>query len=325
MTGTRSAESAEDRYIMVAGRKLRIRVRGEGPPVLLINGLGCNVATWNALHESLDGLEVISFDAPGAGRSKTPLIPYRIGHIADVARDVLDAVGRDRADVLGYSFGGAVAQELAVRSPDRVRKLVLVSTSCGAGAVPGSLMALLAVSTPARQHGRVGYDLMMKMLDLAPAEQASEALKTQTPSWHREAPAPPRGYMLQMSAFMGFNSTPWLHRIGAPALVVSGAADRLVPMANSAILAAYLPHARLQLVDRWGHYVLQDRASGAGALVADFLSAQHHEDSSAWRSGLDLTRQSMNEYVRSAPRSAHPATLTNGLVRLVHPPRRGTD
>ena len=323
MNVARSMPHAEDRFVTVAGRQVRVRVRGEGLPVLLINGLGCNVATWTALAKDLEGFEVISFDAPGAGKSGTPLVPYRIGHIADVARDVLDAVGRDRVDVVGYSFGGAVAQELAIRAGDRIRRMVLVGTSSGAGAVPGSLMALLAVSTPARQHGRVGYDLMMKMLDLAPAEAESEALKEHTASWHREAPAPPLGYMMQMAAFMGFNSIPWLHRIETPTLMLSGTADRLVPMANSAILAAYLPCARLKLIERWGHYLLQDSASGAGAHIVDFLAAEGYEDSKTWQSSLEVSRGSMEDYVRAAPRSAHVASLTNGLVRRAHPPRDG--
>ena len=85
--------------------------------MLLINGLGANVATWTPLVEQLTGFQLISFDAPGTGMSKSPARPYRIAHIAEVARRVLDEVGVERADVLGYSLGGAVAQQLAYRSP----------------------------------------------------------------------------------------------------------------------------------------------------------------------------------------------------------------
>ena len=72
-----------------------------------------NVATWTSARQQLQGFEVISFDAPGVGRSQTPRLPYTIDQIADVAGHVVDELGHDEVDVLGYSLGGAVAQQLA--------------------------------------------------------------------------------------------------------------------------------------------------------------------------------------------------------------------
>jgi pimeloyl-ACP methyl ester carboxylesterase len=314
-----------DRYVEISGRKVRVRVRGEGPPLLLINGLGGNVATWTSLAHNLDGVQVISFDAPGAGRSDSPLAPYTISHVADVAAAVLDETGHDRADVLGYSFGGAVAQTMARRFPDRVRRLVLVGTSCGIGAIPGSLRALMAVTTPLRQYSHTGYGLMMKMLELAPEEEENLALLEQTAAWHREAPPSPIGYLWQVAAFSNFNSLPWLHEIDQPTLVVTGSHDRLVPMANSAILATYLPHARMRVFDRWGHYLLNDPASGAAAMVGDFLRADDYVVSSAWAGARELDREAMDDFVKAAPFSGHPGRYTNGCVRLLNPPRTVPD
>jgi len=315
--------AVDDRYTTVAGRRVRFRVQGEGPPVLLINGLGGNVATWSPLLESLNGFEVITFDAPGAGRSQTPLRPYTIAAVADTAAQVVRAAGHEQVDVLGYSLGGAVAQRLALTRPRLVRRLVLASTSCGAGAVPGALRALLAVSTPARHYSRSGYRAAMNMIDLAPAEKKSERVGDQVAAWHREAAPSPVGYALQMSAFSTFHSLSWLHRVAQPTLVLTGTNDNLVPMANSAVLAAYLPDARLRVFEGWGHYLLHDPASGAGDVVADFFGAPDHARTMAWRSARSVNPGEMREYLRSAPRSAHPLSVTSALVRRLHPIRKG--
>ncbi len=313
-----------DRFLEVFGRRLRVRVHGEGPPVLLINGLGANLTTWTPLVRQLEGFQVITFDAPGVGRSASPLVPYTVARIADVALRVLDELGLQQADVLGYSLGGAVAQQLAFQHPERVRRLTLVSTSSGASGVPGSLRALLAVSTPARHYAKTGYRVAMKMIDLAPAEKESASLQ-QHAAWQHEAVPSMRGYMLQMAAFSAFNSLPWLARVEHPTLVLSGTHDRLVPMANSAVLAAYLPQARLRIFERWGHYLLHDPASGAGAIVAEFFGAEGHAWSAAWRESVPVTPDDMARFLRAAPWSAHPGYLTNGWIRRRHPLRIGKD
>jgi pimeloyl-ACP methyl ester carboxylesterase len=311
--------SVTESFIDISGHPVRVRIHGEGPPLLLINGLGANVATWTSLVEQLRGFTVIAFDAPGTGNSYTPMFPYTISWIADVAARVLNSTGHQRADVLGYSLGGAVAQTFAQRYPERVRRLVIVSSSCGAGAVPGSLRALLAVSTPIRHYTKVGYRTAMNMVNLAPAEKESGLVEEQLAKWQRDATPSVRGYMLQMTAFSTFNSLPWLHRVDKPTLLLSGAADRIVPAVNSAILAAYLPNARLQVFENWGHYLLHDASSGAGAAIVDFLNADDHADSSAWRTARTVDQQVLTDFVRATPRSAHPASYTCGLVRRFHP------
>ncbi len=312
---SRAAEEVAERFVDVSGRSVRVKVHGSGPPVLLINGLGANVSMWLPLLERLRDFQVITFDAPGTGKSQAPLLPYKISAISEVAVHVLDALGLDQVDVLGYSLGGGVAQQLALDHPDRVRRLVLVSSSCGAGAVPGSLLALMAVMTPARHYAKSGYRVAMKMVNLAPAEKGSAYLREQTANWHHESPPSMRGYSLQMSAFSVFNSLPWLHQVKHPTLVLSGSDDRLIPAANSAVLAAYLPHARLRVFDQWGHYLLHDAASGAGDVVADFFGADAYADSQAWSEAGTMSREDMVKRVRATPRSAHPSQFMNSLVR----------
>lgn len=311
-----------DQVLHISGRPVRVRVQGEGSPVLLINGLGANLSMWDPLVEELAGFQVITFDSPGTGGSAAPYLPYPLSRIADLAVQVLDELGHEQVDVLGYSLGGGVAQELANGHPDRVRRLVLVSTSCGTGAVPGALRALMAVTTPARHYLKSGYRVAMKMVTLAPAEQASAQLRQRSGNWHNETPPSLRGYMLQMTAFARFGSLPWLHGITQPTLVVSGTHDRLVPLANSALLAAHLPNARLHIADQWGHYLLQDASSGAPAAIADFLSAESATWSATWQGAAEVGEAELAQFLAEAPKSAHPARLVNRVVRKRYSTRR---
>ncbi len=142
----------------IDGLRVLVREVGEGSPVLLINGLGAHTAMWAPLEQALTGFRLIEFDAPGAGRSQTPRLPGSVASMARIAAGVLDAVGVEQADVLGYSLGGMVGQELAAGAPERVRRLVLAATSCGLGAVPGNLGAMLNLATPLRYYSRTFYD-----------------------------------------------------------------------------------------------------------------------------------------------------------------------
>jgi fermentation-respiration switch protein FrsA (DUF1100 family) len=162
----------------------------------------------------------------------------------------------------------------------------------------------------------------MKMIDLAPAEKESASLQEHA-GWQQEAVPSVRGYMMQMGAFSTFNSLPWLSRIEQPTLVLTGAHDRLVPMANSAILAAHLPQARLRIFERWGHYLLHDPASGAGATVADFFGAEGDDCGAAWKNSLTVTPEDMARFLRTTPWSAHPGYFTGGWIRSRHPLRNG--
>ena len=127
-------------FVRVDGHLVRVSTRGEGRPLLLIMGLGGNIEMWDPLERALTsrGVQTIAYDASGTGDSPPRLIPQRMHGLARQAAHVLDALGHPDADVLGVSFGGAVAQELTLANPHRVRRLVLASTTCGLGGVPGN-------------------------------------------------------------------------------------------------------------------------------------------------------------------------------------------
>jgi pimeloyl-ACP methyl ester carboxylesterase len=144
----RTRISPGEHVVRILGHRLRVSVRGNGPSVLLINGLGASIALWEPLHQDLADFRVISFDAPGSGRSSTPRVPYTIGALADVVANLLDVLGEEAVDVVGYSFGGALAQQFARDYPHRVRRLVLGATTCGWGGLSGTVPSVLSVLTP---------------------------------------------------------------------------------------------------------------------------------------------------------------------------------
>ena len=129
--------------LVIDGLRTKVQVRGEGPPLLLIGGLWSQVGLWDDLVPQLHGFRTIAFDPPGLGATEMPRRPYTVKDLAAFAAGVLDALGVERAHVLGVSLGGAVAQQLARSHPDRVDRLVLVSTGFGAPGWPGRPDVLL--------------------------------------------------------------------------------------------------------------------------------------------------------------------------------------
>ncbi len=215
MTQLRAATAVVSRTLIIAGLPVRVLVQGEGDPLLLLNGLTRPLESWKPLIEQLDQRMVISFDSPGVGLSPAPPFPLSIARLTELASEVLTGVGVQRADVLGFSHGGAIAQQLAVDAPDRVRRLVLVSTSCGVGAEWGNRSAW-GGANPKDDRSWPRPDLMGLM-------------------WHA-------------LAITSWSSIPFLGSITAPTLVVSGTRDRLVPPANSRLIARRIPDSRLVLL-----------------------------------------------------------------------------
>ncbi len=167
--------------LRIRGLRLHVREAGDGPPLLLVNGIGAHVGMWRPLEQTLPDIRVISYDAPGTGRSETPLLPLTIPALAGLAEGVLDALGCEQVDVLGYSFGGIVAQHLARRAPERIRRLVLAATTPGWGGVSGSLAMMAHMSTPLRYYSRSYYDAHDRRTSPAAAPAATASGSSATP------------------------------------------------------------------------------------------------------------------------------------------------
>ena len=138
--------------LTVRGLRIHAQSAGEGVPILLHSGIFSEMHHWGPLIEHLHGCRVITYDAPGIGSSQVPSSPMSMRGLADIGAGVLDRLGLDSAHVLGVSFGGAVAQQMALSHPERVDKLILASTSFGGPAMPGRPSALLHMMHPHGYH-----------------------------------------------------------------------------------------------------------------------------------------------------------------------------
>jgi len=259
-------------FVTAAGLRLRVGRHGAGPPLLLITGIGAHIDMWAPFARLAGERELIAFDAPGVGMSQRPRLPLRMGGLAGVARELLDALRLDRVDVLGYSFGGALAQELARRAPDRVRRLVLCATGPGLGGSPPRPLAALMLATPARYyHPRL---LALTVPHIAGGRTAREprALAEQAAT-RLQRPPDPLGYAYQLYAITGWSSLPWLHRLEHPSLIVAGEEDPSVPLRNARLLATRLPDARLHVVKGGGHLFLLDEPQNVVGPIRGFLDA----------------------------------------------------
>jgi poly(3-hydroxyoctanoate) depolymerase len=236
--------------VVVGRERLRVTVTGEGRPLLLVMGLGGNLEMWGPLEAELvpRGFQTIAFDAPGTGGSEPPHELRRMAGLADLAAGVLDALGRRRVDLLGVSFGGAVAQELALRHPQRVGRLVLAATNCGLGSWPGDPWATALLLSPVGYFFRARSGRLQKLPTLL-------------------------GYWSQLYAAIGWTSWPWLHHIAQPTLVLAGDDDALVPLANGRQLAAGIPGARLEVISGGDHMFLLHRPVESAKAIADFLGS----------------------------------------------------
>ena len=117
MTRSPGIVDSDTSVLSIGGLRIAARRTGSGDPVLLLNGMSRPMASWASFAGALRDRTVVAFDGPGVGASETPVIPYSMPMLSDVAARVLDAVGIEKADVVGYSHGGAVAQQLAVGHP----------------------------------------------------------------------------------------------------------------------------------------------------------------------------------------------------------------
>ena len=243
---------------------------GAGHPLLLVMGLGADRSAWGPHVERWSTrFRCIVVDNRGAGLSPAPSGPYSTAELADDYAALAAALNLGPADVVGISMGGAIAQELALRHPEVVRRLVLVASWARAGAYTREVLQWLAV---ARRQ--------------LPAEEYVRALQTiiWTPRWfdeHAEDLARDRSSRLtvdatpfeaQVMACASHDALDRLREITAPTLVTAGAEDRFVPVALNVALARGLPDSRLEIFERTGHVHHFEEVDRFNALVEEWLA-----------------------------------------------------
>ncbi len=257
---------------------MRVVVRGDlhdpsgPPPLLLLTGIGAHVEMWRPFAALTGDRPLIGLDVPGTGASERPLLPLWMTGFAALVSEALDELGVAVVDVLGYSWGGALAQQLAYDEPARVRRLVLCATMPGWGALPPRPVAAALLMTPVRYlHPTL---LRLTLPHIAGGRTAREPAALRAQQETRLAHKPDLlGYAGQVFAVTGWTSLPWLHRLHQPTLVVAGEEDPTIPLANGRLLARRIPDARLIVVPGGGHLFLIDEPASVTAEILAFLDA----------------------------------------------------
>ena len=242
------------------------------PPLLLIMGLALSSRAWDRLPERLsDRFYVIVFDNRGTGRSARRGRAYRMRDLADDATAVVEALGLPSANVFGISMGGMVAQELALRHPERVRSLALGCT-------------FASWRRSRKPKLRTMLELMLLHLGVVSPEGISRIVVS--PGWDQQNPGAAvewikraertalRFAFAQMLAIARHGTTERLRKLRVPTLILTGDQDRLVPMSNSEELARAIPGAKLQVLRGAGHaFPLEQEVETISALASHFLAA----------------------------------------------------
>jgi poly(3-hydroxyalkanoate) depolymerase len=255
--------------VPVLGQQIRVKVRaGTGVPLVLCNGIGASLDALDPLVAQLDhDTTVVRFDAPGTGGSPDSPVPYGFPYLAAVLARLLRRLGLGPVDVLGFSWGGALAQQFALQNPRRCRRLILTSTATGAVMVPGR-PSVLAKMLSRRRFLDHDYGAAIAGGLYGGATRADPSDITRL--FDRQLTAGARtGYVYQLLAGSVWTSVFALPLIRQDTLIIAGTDDPIIPVANARIMAGLLPHATVHL-HPGGHMDLITGAAGLAPVIEEF-------------------------------------------------------
>jgi poly(3-hydroxyalkanoate) depolymerase len=259
----------EHRYISAGGQRIRVNVRhGSGVPLVLCNGIGASLEVLDPLVEQLD-TTVVRFDVPGTGGSPTSIAPYGFPYLAWVLGRVLSKLEIGVVDVLGLSWGGALAQQFAFQNPRRCRRLVLVATGTGALMVPAHPRVLAKMLTP-RRFSDPNYAAYIagELYGGTVRAHGEDVAQLFVRQLHAGSKI---GYLHQLLAGAIWTSLFALPAVRQETLIVAGTDDPIIPVVNARIMNALLPHSRLHL-HSGGHIDLVHNANELAPVIDEFLT-----------------------------------------------------
>jgi 3-oxoadipate enol-lactonase len=259
----------------VNGIELYYERAGTGPPVLFLNGSGSTLAHAAPIIDTFARrLDVVAHDQRGLGRSAIPAGPYTMADYASDALGLLDTVGWSACRVVGVSFGGMVAQELAVTAPARVDRLALLCTSPGGAGGASYPLHELAALSPSRRAGISRQLLDTRFTEEWLAAHPGDRMLADVMATRRSATASDdvrRGEAEQLGARRHHDVWDRLGRVRCPTFVAAGRYDGIAPLANSEAIVRQVPGATLHVYEGGHAFFAQDRR--AFPEVIDFLSS----------------------------------------------------
>lgn len=252
-------------------------LHGDGEPLLLIRGLG---STCDGFKAQVDGLSphfrVISFDNRCVGRTEQPQKPFTIADMADDTAALLDALGVESAHVFGVSLGGMVAQELVLRHPAKVRRLVLACTHAGprtATRSPDWAVQIFNESRDMPRSAALRHSIPLLFAKKTVAERPE--FVDETLAVMEKNNQPKTSYLLQLGAVMQHDTADRLSQITHPTLIMTGTEDTLVDPGNSRFIARAIPGARLLEFEDSGHVFFTEIAPEVNKVLIDFFNEGH--------------------------------------------------
>ncbi len=245
-------------------------LQGVGPPLLLFNGLGFSRWSWSWQWDQLSQLQLVLLENRGMGGSDLGEHPFELSDLADDAARLLDHLQLDKACVWGVSMGGMIAQEFAVRHPQRCAGLILGCTLCGGSEAVYMSNEVMGLMARLAQQG-FNADSVRAALDLNFSPEV-EAEVSQPYIELRSSNSPPYDtWLWQRQASLRFDASQTLSSYAGPALLLHGGQDRVVPFANLEVLQRKLPQAEVRVWPQAAHLFWIEHAAEVNALVTDFV------------------------------------------------------
>lgn len=262
-------------YAKMSHFKIYYESHGTKDPLIMIMGLGGNSCWWGdmLIGEISKFSQAIIFDNRGTGRSEDPDEEFTVKTLADDVSGLMDALNIPKANILGISLGGMIAQEFVLNYPQRVGKLILCSTNCGVvKSVPPSPEVISVLIKP--REGRPEEDIIKDSIPFLFSDDFVQKNPESVDAMIKNVlkyPTSPKAFQRQLNALMTFDSYERLNTILKPTLVMHGKKDILVPPQNSEIIAGRIPHARLELFDESAHALFSQETAPVVNALADFL------------------------------------------------------
>jgi pimeloyl-ACP methyl ester carboxylesterase len=253
-----------------AGAELFWERSGRGEPLLLIQGMSGTHLTWGEpfLSRLEPDFDCVVFDNRGIGNSAEVGAPFTIAEMADDALTVMDAAGLETAHVLGISMGGMIAQQVALKAPERLRTLTLGCTYPGGEG--SSLIAPEDAGPLLEAMGSGDLDRVIQAMyevNLSPGFRADATRYEDFKTMATSLPARQQTVQLQIQAVAGHDAQARLAEIEAPTLVIHGTEDKMIPVANGRLIASLIPGAKLEIFDGVGHLFWWEEPERSAELV----------------------------------------------------------
>ena len=256
-----------------AGVRIAYEVVGSGPPLVLAHGLGYARWGWEPVAPALaEEFTVLLFDNRGIGSSDVPEGPYSSRAMAEDVVAVLDAAGIERAHLAGTSLGGMVAQEVVIRWPERVDRLVLACTTPGGGkAFPLPDRTLRLIAEAPTLAPEIALRLFVENALAERTVQERPDLVERIYEKRLEFPPDPSGWQAQAAAGVSHDAFSRLQEIRAPTLILHGTEDGVVDPRNAQLLEGGIPGSRVVMFPGTGHLFFWEEPDRFAEIVRDFL------------------------------------------------------